>query len=71
MDAGFKEVRTDIKELKADVTELKRDVTELKNDVTELKATTDRIEGTMIQKADKVDLNTLDYRVEKLEKKYA
>ncbi len=57
MDTGFKEVRTDIKELK--------------DEVTELKATTDRIEGTIIQKADKIDLNTLDYRVEKLEEKYA
>ena len=40
-------------------------------DIGELQATTDRIERTLIQKVDKIEYNTLDYRVEKLEEKFA
>ena len=43
----------------------------LSSDVAELKTTVNKLERTIIQKADKVDLNTLDYRMEKLEEKFA
>ncbi len=71
MDAGFKEVRTDIKEIKTDVAELKTDVAGLKTDVARIDATVNNIEANLIKKVDKIEYNTLDYRVEKLEEKFA
>ena len=43
----------------------------IQTDVAKIKTSVDKIEWTIIQKADKVDFNTLEYRMEKLEEKYA
>jgi len=64
MEKGFKEVKTDIEILKTDVAVLK-------TDVAGLKVTVDNIEANLNKKVDKVDHNTLEYRVERLEKKFA
>ncbi|HLC94222.1 MAG TPA: hypothetical protein VJH96_01495 [Patescibacteria group bacterium] len=55
MDKGFKEMRTDISSLKTDVGEIKLDIKDIKADLN--------------KKVDKIEYNTLEYRVEKLEKK--
>ncbi len=64
-------LKTDVAELKIDVTGLKTDVAELKTDVAELKVTVNNIEANLNKKVDKIDHNTLEYRVEKLEEKFA
>ncbi len=64
MDNGFKGVTLDIKKLETDVAILKIDVEEIKTDVKDTKA-------NLNKKVDKIEHNTLDYRVEKLEKKFA
>jgi adenosyl cobinamide kinase/adenosyl cobinamide phosphate guanylyltransferase len=56
MDAGFKEVKDEFKKVRDEIKEVK--------DVTE------NIQAEIIKKVDKVDHNTLIYRVEKLEKKF-
>ena len=71
MEKGFKEVKTDIEILKTDVAVLKTDVAVLKTDVAGLKVTVDNIEANLNKKVDKVDHNALEYRVERLEKKFA
>ena len=71
---SFDKVEKDLSELKIDVSELKTDVHALKNDVSEIKTSMQNLEADMNKKVDKVDHNTLIYRVEKLEKlskKYA
>jgi hypothetical protein len=50
---------------------IETDVSVLKTDVTYIKSTVDNIEANLNKKVDKVDHNTLTYRVEKLEKKFA
>jgi len=57
MDDGFKEVRLDIKNVKSDIKGIKDDTEDIKADLN--------------KKVDKIDHNTLAYRVEKLEKKFA
>ena len=71
MDVRFKEVKADINELKTDVAGLKDDVAGLKTDVARIDATVNNIEANLNKKVDKIDHNTLDYRVEKLEEKFA
>lgn len=56
-------------ELKTDINELKVDVAGLKVDVAGLKVTVDRIDSTLNKKVDKIEYNTLEHRVEKLEEK--
>lgn len=63
MEEGFKEVRLDIKVLKTDVEVLKTDMGEVKE-------TLGNIQADLNKKVDKIDHNTLTYRVEKLEKKF-
>ncbi len=71
LKTDIKELRTDFAELKTDVAELKVDVAELKTDVSELKVTVDNIEANLNKKVDKIEYNTLEHRVEKLEEKFA
>lgn len=75
IDKGFKEVRAELKgdiaEVKADLTEVKADLAEVKTDLADVKVTVDNIEAELNKKVDRIDHNTLEYRVEKLEKKFA
>jgi len=64
-------IQNDLLGLKTDVRDIKNDVQELKSDVAEIKSTVNNIEAELNKKVDKVDHNTLTYRVEKLEKKFA
>jgi hypothetical protein len=75
---GFLDIKSDVKILKTDahglkidVEVLKTDVGILKTDVADIKSTVDNIEANLNKKVDKIDHNTLTYRVEKLEKKFA
>jgi hypothetical protein len=61
MDNRFTELRS----------ELKSDIKSLKNDIKEIKADTENIKANLNKKVDKIEYNTLTYRVEKLEKKFA
>jgi uncharacterized protein YoxC len=61
---GFLSIDGKLGTIEADVSVLKTDVAELKSDVRDIKA-------DLNKKADKIDHNTLTYRVEKLEKKFA
>ncbi len=65
---GFLKIDEQFNVLGADVAELKTDVSELKTDVAELKRTVDTIEANLNKKVDKIEYNTLEYRVERLEK---
>lgn len=67
IDGQFNVLNTDVAELKTDVAELKTDVAELKTDVAELKHTVNTIEVNLNKKVDKIEYNTLEYRVERLE----
>ncbi|MEI6650192.1 MAG: hypothetical protein WCL23_02025 [Candidatus Moraniibacteriota bacterium] len=60
-------LKTDVAELKTDVAEIKTDVAILKTDVVELKDTVGNIEANLTKKVDKIEYNTLEYRVERLE----
>jgi len=51
--------------------ELRLDVANLKTDVARIDATVNNIEANLNKKVDKIDHHTLDYRVEKLEEKFA
>lgn len=55
--------------IEADVTVLKADVTVLKADVTVLKTDVKEIKANLNKKVDTIEYNTLEYRVEKLEKR--
>jgi len=68
IDEQFNVLTADVAELKTDVAELKTDVAELKTDVAELKRTVNTIEANLNKKVDKIEYNTLEYRVERLEK---
>lgn len=57
MDDGFKEAKSDINKLEINVRDIKTDVKDIK--------------ANLNKKVDKIDHNTLTYRVEKLEKKFA
>ena len=71
INAGFQELRSDVAGLKTDVANLKTDVAGLKTDVARIDATVNNIEANLNKKVDKVEHNTLEYRVEKLEEKFA
>jgi hypothetical protein len=47
------------------------DISEIKTNVKEIKENMDNTEANLNKKVDKVEHNTLIYRVEKLEKKFA
>jgi len=51
--------------------DLERKIGNVEIDVKEIKRTAANIEANLNKKVDKIDHNTLDYRVEKLEKKFA
>ncbi len=51
--------------------QLDRKIEIVKTDVTRIDVTVNNIEANLIKKVDKIDHNTLDYRVEKLEEKFA
>jgi len=44
---------------------------EVRSNIKEIERTTEEIKTNLNKKVDKIDQNTLTYRVEKLEKKYA
>ncbi len=50
---------------------VKTEVAGLKTDVARIDTTVNNIEANLNKKVDKIDHNTLDYRVEKLEEKFA
>ncbi len=50
---------------------VKTDVAGLKTDVARIDKTVSNIEANLIKKFEKIEYNTLDYRVEKLEEKFA
>jgi predicted nucleic acid-binding Zn-ribbon protein len=64
---GFLKIDGQFSDLNADVAELKTDVAVLKADVAELKDTVNTIEANLNKKVDKIEYNTLEYRVERLE----
>ncbi len=64
IDGGFKNVNGRLDVIETDVAVLKDDVAILKTDVKDIKA-------NLNKKVDKIDHNTLTYRVEKLEKNFA
>ncbi len=70
IDGKLGTIEADVSVLKTDVSELKTDVAELKSDVAELKSDVKDIKADLNKKVDKIDHNTLTYRVEKLEKKF-
>lgn len=51
--------------------ELGQDVTAIKNDVKDIKEDMENIKADLHKKVEKIDQNTLRYRVEKLEEKFA
>ena len=61
-------VQNSLTELK---TELKADIRELRTDIARLDVKVDNIEANLNKKIDKIEYNTMDYRVEKLEKRFA
>ncbi|KKP68245.1 MAG: hypothetical protein UR66_C0007G0052 [Candidatus Moranbacteria bacterium GW2011_GWE1_35_17] len=65
---GLLELKSEIAEVKK---ELKSDISELKLDINEIKLDTQEIKTNLNKKVDKIDHNTLTYRVEKLEKNFA
>lgn len=65
---GFNNTDTKFKELKSEIAETKN---ELKAEIKELKLDIREIKTNLNKKVDKIDHNTLAYRVEKLEKKFA
>lgn len=67
----LKGVQTSITHLETDVSTLKTDVHTLKTDVAEIKTTLGNVEADLNKKVDKFTHNDLEYRVEKLEKKFA
>ena len=71
LKSDIKSVKDDVAVLKTDVAVLKTDVAVLKVDVSELKTAVGNIEANLNKKVDKIDHNTLTYRVEKLEEKVA
>lgn len=71
MNTGFKNITERLGAVETDVQTLKTDIQTLKTDVAEIKDTVGNIEANINKKVDKVDFNTLTYRVEKLEKKFA
>ncbi|EKE22076.1 MAG: hypothetical protein ACD_7C00062G0002 [uncultured bacterium] len=68
---GLLELKSEIaeakKELKSEIAEVKN---ELKSDISEIKLDTQEIKANLNKKVDKIDHNTLTYRVEKLEEKF-
>jgi len=66
MDNGFKKVKNELGE------EIKSSAEEVKSELRkEIKESTGEIKSELNKKVDKIEYNTLEYRVEKLEKKYA
>jgi len=65
---GFLELKSEISDTKK---ELKSDIGKLDKKLAKVESRLGNIEAELNKKVDKVDHNTLKYRVEKLEKKYA
>ena len=65
------EIKTNLKEVQSGIANLETDVQVLKADVAEIKTTVENIETNLNKKVDKFTHNDLEYRVEKLEKKFA
>jgi DNA anti-recombination protein RmuC len=71
VQGGFLSVEERLDRIETDVSTLKTDVHILKTDVAEIKTTLGNVEADLNKKVDKFTHNDLEYRVEKLEKKFA
>lgn len=65
------EIKTDQKKMLSSVTSIEAGQVRLETDVAEIKETMGNSEANLHKKVDKIEYNTLEYRVEKLEKKFA
>ena len=66
---GIKELKSNFEELQGDVKGLKGDVKELKSDVKELKAGQEETNLRLDHVVGRMEVRSLEYRVERLEKK--
>jgi archaellum component FlaC len=71
VQGGFLSVEGRLDKIETNIKEVKSDIYAVKSDIHAVKSDTEDIKANLNKKVDKIDHNTLEYRVEKLEKKFA